>query len=417
MSAPDIGSMQLFDAVQPAIGAGLHAVTSTVVITPAPGQPPVASPDLSRALHRDFVLVGGTGLSIQPTEVLACHPPRNGTGQYEANLPHVVLARRTLPWERSAPGGAPWLALLVFAAGEVGFSSMSLSAAVGPTAAAEFEADEPGASGTTVDVVSVLDTGVLAGVLPSTLELSLLSHVRRVNTADTTLDMNDDDGWLAVVVANRLPLGGPTPVRYHACLVSLEHRGDLFSGGQPVPASNTNLLLLYRWDFTTDVGGTFGELAEDLDTGVLGQPADNGPDDRGRTSIVHTVRDGTQRQSTYRGPLTIGADALPADDTADISYDAAYELGRLLGAADGPFTRNVVDWHRAAAIAAHSAEQQATIRALASRHAEPDFALDAEPAHIMAAASGLAAVVRSLAPRAPHRPMRASRTKGGASDD
>jgi hypothetical protein len=415
VSAPDIGSMQLFDAVQPAIDAGLYAVSSTVVVTAAPGQPPVASPGLDRALHRDFVLVGGTGLNIQPTEVLACHPPRNGTGQYGANLPHVVLARRTLPWERSAPDGAPWLALLVFAAGEVNFSSMSLSAAVGPAAAAEFEADEPGASGTAVDVVSALNAGVLAGVLPSTFELSLLSHVRRVNTADTTLDMNDDDGWLAVVVANRLPLGGPAPVHYHACLVSLEHRNDLFSGGQPVLAANTNLLLLYRWDFITDVGGTFGELAEDLDTGVLDQPAENGPDDKGRTSIVHILRDGTQQQSTYRGPFTVSADALP-DDDADVSYDAAYELGRLLGAADGPFTRDVVAWHRDAAIAVHSAEQQATIRALASRYAEPDLALDSEPAHVMAAASGLAAIVRSLAPRAPHRPVRASRAQGGVSD-
>jgi hypothetical protein len=408
MSAPDIGSMQLFDAVRPAIGAGLHAVTSTVEINPA-----VASPGLERAQHRDFVLVGGTGLNLQPTEVLACHPPRNATGQYAANLPHVVLARRTLPWERSAPDNAPWLALLIFAAGEVTFSSMSLSAAVGPPAAAEFEADEPGASGTTVDAVSVLDPGVLAGVLPSTFELSLLSHVRRVNTADTTLDMNDDDGWLAVVVANRLPLGGPAPVHYHACLVSLEHRTDLFKGGQPAPTSHPNLLLLYRWDFITDVGGTFGELAEDLDTGVLGQPAENGPDDKGRTSIEDALRDGTRRQSTYRGPFTVGADALP-DDPADISYDAAYELGRLLGAADGPFARDVVEWHRAAAIAAHSTEQHEAIRGLASRHAEPDFAIDSEPAHVMAAASGLAAVVRSLAPRAPHRPTRASRRQGGA---
>jgi hypothetical protein len=416
MTQPIVGSMQLFDAVRPAIGAGLHSVTSTVVVTPTAGHPPVATPGLARALHRDFVQVGGTGLHLQPTEVLSCHPPRNGTGEYDTNLPHVVLRRRTLPWERSGPGGAPWLALLVFADREVHFTAMPLATVVGATAAGAFDADEPGSSSTTVDAVTVLDPAVLANVLPSTSELTLLSHVRRVNTADTTLDMNDDDGWLAVVVTNRLPLGGETPAHYHACLVSLEHREELFSGGQPSLASNTNLLLLYRWDFITDVGGTFGELAESLDTRVLGQPAQDGPDAHGRTTLAHTLREGTPEESTYRGPFTVGAGSVPDEET-DVSYESAYELGRLLGAADGPFTRDLVDWHRAATNAAHAAEQRATLREVAERHAEPDFALASEPAHVSAAATGLAVIVRSLAPRAPHRAPHDGRTRAASTDD
>jgi hypothetical protein len=401
MSQPNIGSMQLFDAVRPAMQDGLHSITSTIVVETG-----VAPPPLNQALHRDFVQVGGSGLHVQPTEVVACHPPRNGTGGYATELPHVVLSRRTLPWERSGPQGAPWMALLIFADSEVHFTSMSLQATVGAAAAAAFEAEESGSSGATVDAVIVLNPGVLHAVLPTPVELGLLSHIRRVNTADTTLDMTDDDGWLAVVVANRLPLGGTSPVHYHACLVSLEHRDDLY--GQP---ATTSLLLLYRWDFITDTGGTFAILSKALDTGVLGQPGTNGPDTSGRTTVAHTAREGTQSESTYRGPFTIGATPL-TDDPSDVSYDTAYELGRLLGAADGPFTRDLVDWHRAAMNAAHAKQQRATIRALAEQHADAKVELTSQPPHVMAAAAGLAAMLRGLARPAPHRAVRREPAEG-----
>ena len=43
--------------------------------------------------------------------------------------------------------------------------------------------------------------------------------MRAVDLDDTELAMGDDDGWLAVVLGNRLPQPG---VRYLACLINLE---------------------------------------------------------------------------------------------------------------------------------------------------------------------------------------------------
>lgn len=398
MSQPPIGSMQLYDGVSPTLKDGLHAITSTVVVDTN-----VASPDLNRALHRDFVQIGGSALHLQPTEVLACHPPRNGTGAYSSELPHVVLRRRTLPLERFGPNNAPWLALLVFEDSEVGFTTSSLPTVVGPAAAAAFNAEEPGATGKFVDSVQVHDPALLRSVLPTPQEVGLLTHVRRVNTADTTLDMDDDDGWLAVVVANRLPVAPTPPVHYHACLVSLEHRDDLY--GQPATSS---LMLLYRWDFISDSNGTFAVLSENLDTGVLGQPTPGVTDARGRTTLHHVARDGSASTSTYRGPFTVEATPI-ANDPNDVSYDAAYELGRLLGAADGPFTRDLVDWHRSATQSGHGAVQQARLRAVASDQAQPSLDLGALPAHVSAAATGLDLILSNLAPRAPLRRQRTVR--------
>jgi hypothetical protein len=397
MSQPAFGSMELYDRVLPAVGGGLHAITSTVVVDSG-----IAPAPLDRAVHRDFLQIGSSGLHLQPTEVLSGHPPRNATGAYGDELPHVVLRDRTLPWERTGPGGGTWLALLIFADSEVSFASVPLATAVGPTAAAAILAEETDANAGSfsVDTVQVHDPAVLRAVLPARAELNLLAHVRRVNTADTTLDLDDDDGWLAVVVANRLPLPGTEPAHYHACLVSVAHRDDLY--GQ---AASSSLILLYRWDFITDVGGTFGELARNLDVGILGQTQD-GADDRGRATVPRTTREGQPVSATYRGPFTVEATALPDSDPGDVSYDAAYELGRLLAAADGPLTRDLVEWHRASAAASHAAVDSASLHAVADLHAGVTLDPDGQPLHALAAATGLSVLLDSLAARAPHRARR-----------
>jgi hypothetical protein len=384
---PAIGSMRLYDAVVPAMPSGAHRVTSTVTLEAAG-----VDAQLTSSVHRDFVTVGGSALRFQPTEVLATHPPKNATGGFGDVLPHVVLRRRTLPWERSASDGAPWLALLVFLDSEVSFASGSLSTLL-PGVASQFGTD--GASpDAAIDVVTVTDASVLSGVLPTPSELSLLSHVRRVNTADTTLDLGDDDGWLAVVAANRLPVRpADGPGHYHACVVSLEHRDDVFAG------ASQSLVLLYRWDFITDTGGTFQKLSQDLDVGTLGQ-AGEVTDSAGRVPLTVTGRDGTPGTASYRGPFTLDGAPL-ADDASDVSYDAARELGRLLAAADGALTRELIDWHRGATAATQTLVQHAAIRSRAAASA-PELTT-AHGTVVHAAALGLDTVLRSLAPLAPHR--------------
>ncbi len=61
-------------------------------------------------------------------------------------------------------------------------------------------------------------------IFPCKEDLDLLAHVREVDVKDTELANGDDDGWLAVVLANRLPVFdslNQKPVRYMACLVNL----------------------------------------------------------------------------------------------------------------------------------------------------------------------------------------------------
>src|SRR5262249_21359220 len=65
-------------------------------------------------------IVQGKRFSLAPSAIGSVFPPDSSNGSYEGSLAHVVLNRRTLPWERSLSdgdptyGGAPWLAVLVF---------------------------------------------------------------------------------------------------------------------------------------------------------------------------------------------------------------------------------------------------------------------------------------------------------------
>jgi hypothetical protein len=89
-------------------------------------------------------------------------------------------------------------------------------------------------------------------------------------------------------------------------------------------------------------------------------------------------------------------------DTSDVSYDAAYELGRMLAAADGAMCRELVDWHRASASAGQTAVQQVKVLAWAARNSGA-AGLGELPSHVQAAAAGVHTVLRTMAAGAPHR--------------
>ena len=114
----------------------------------------------------------------------------------------------------------PWLALVVltFEEGDVVANRPLAEAVTAPTTL-------PG-SWKDADAATVLQVrrSVVQRVFPAADELHLLTHVRQVHLSDTELALGDDDGWMAVIVANRLPQPG---TRYRVCLISLEEQLDL----------------------------------------------------------------------------------------------------------------------------------------------------------------------------------------------
>lgn len=126
MSAqPPQGQMYLFDAATPPLDDGSYRLTTETDIS-------YASNDESFSIQSYFNIVGPR-FTVPPAMVAGCFPPQNGHGAFQDDLPHIVLSRRTLPWERKldpnnliAPPAfnegdppamgtpVPWVALLVF---------------------------------------------------------------------------------------------------------------------------------------------------------------------------------------------------------------------------------------------------------------------------------------------------------------
>ncbi len=161
-------------------------------------------------------------------QLLSTFPPANSEGAFEAKLPQVVLRRRTLPWERAVDPfdrGVPWLALVLIAEGE-GQLSAEVPVAQCVTPGVVLTGGNDVATGVYLGVSQT----VVDKVFPTKADLALLAHVREVDIDDTELAMGDDDGFMAVIMANRLPQfdrANCAPVRYLACLINLEGQLDV----------------------------------------------------------------------------------------------------------------------------------------------------------------------------------------------
>jgi hypothetical protein len=223
MPAP--GHFKLHARAQPPLEAGDYRLTGDQSITGGVAEQLVS-----------HLRVTSPRYALPPEQILSTWPAANDEGAFEARLPQIVLRRRTLPWERLADPSdrsVPWLALVVVAEGEGSISEQSpVADCVTPGVVLGGPNDVP--SGV---YLSVTET-VVRAVFPTVEDLRLLTHVREVDIGDTELAMGDDDGFLAVVLANRLPQFDRVacaPVRYLACLINLEGQLDELPPPTPEP--------------------------------------------------------------------------------------------------------------------------------------------------------------------------------------
>ena len=300
MSAPPAkGHFILHSTMLPPVVAGRYALVSKVDGLPFPSR--------TETTH---VHVAAPRFTMPTDQILSTYPPANGEGAFGDRLPQVVLKRRTLPWERNPLGGTaadanhPWLALVVVAEGE---GELSTATPVEQCVTADLDTSDRDVEQSVY--LAVTET-VLKKVFPCEEDLPMLVHVRRVDVNDTELAMGDDDGWLSVVLANRLPVMDQAtgrPVKYLACLVNLE--GQVHKLPPPTPPRLDFSFELVQ-DWRTAVVGPVAPDHVVMGTGLAVQPAafHAGPGDARRSSFagtgkvftdstLHSALDGAAAQS------------------------------------------------------------------------------------------------------------------------
>ena len=356
---PPQGHMYLFDSATPPLDDGSYRLTAETDVT-------YGSTEQSYSSQSYFDVVGPR-FSVPPGMVATTFPPTNGHGSFQDSLPHIVLSRRTLPWERPldpqglignptvAPGDppppagpTPWVALLVFEEGEYTLlRGIPLQQAV----PADVFTRLGSPTGVTCDAVEA-ELSLINDLMPSVEELSLLAHVRWVNVDDRELNVAGGDGYFSVVVANRLPAPG---TQCRAILVSLEERSDLVPANAPPAAGGGRRPPILEGtearaltEGTAQRGGAgeaevlTGEVVDQLPNPIFGlsQPPAHeiGPIVRPPIVIVGRLRARlvalTSWQFTCEGPGTFrelmqNLDVAMIGTVADVGHPALTDTGHL----------------------------------------------------------------------------------------
>ena len=331
--------------------------------------------------------VEGPRFQLMPGDIEAVFPPDGSLGDHSNVLPHVILSRSTLPWERSPyhspaslqdkPAGEgdevhdppPWLLLLVFTEEEKPEPQV-----IPPGEDLQLCLDDQKKADSPVCVIDVRSE-VLKPFVTSLEDLTLLAHVRRLvpsdeNAAKLMSYSEQEERERAVLIANRLPEPGRTSTVH---LVSVEGRyneSGPFDCGKKEQKDKIRLVSLKSWRFACiSTEHTFAKMTKALhDNHSAFRIPDSGNEEAnhflndGFIPVRHALRQGGETLSWYRGPFVPGkvndepplpvnaADALlryhPAVGMFDVSYAAAWELGRLMALQSPTFSVALYRWRR-----------------------------------------------------------------------
>ncbi|HEY0737439.1 MAG TPA: hypothetical protein VGD69_21150, partial [Herpetosiphonaceae bacterium] len=210
------GSIQFIEYAQPGLKAGDYQIS---VVQTIESRESNKIPQSTFSTTSRFS-VFGERFALNPIDIHAVFPPEGSLGEYSATLPHIILKRSALPWQRSpnhvSETPPPWLALLLFDEAEAPAPRIVAAQDLKQQDAGRFPQLKLEREQQAEDKVVIIEATrqLLEPILPSLADLALLAHVRRGTTAQGTPEGND----LAVVIGNRLPKQGGISVVH---LVSL----------------------------------------------------------------------------------------------------------------------------------------------------------------------------------------------------
>lgn len=349
---PIHGKVTLTQNSVPALDAGEYEIQLAQAVTVN------GAPDTFPASAR--FAVKGRRFGLDPADLHSIFPADNVTGEYASVLPHVVLTRTSLPWERSPLAGAlppksdgadtpAWLALLLVDEDDLAAypsfdprlknakakdlfppavcpdstlgGNLSYFAGVAKTSDGLDLWESPDDDCSVVD----LPLSLFRAIAPSVEDLQMLAHVRDVSLENQERgpeqDGADDAGaGFSVLIANRLPAPGRRSWVY---LVSLENLDAHLPGGErcaePDRGAFIRLIALKAWSFTaldqSKPGTDFVKVLRSVSVDVLQRRAPGAAAKKDADATVtqalslgyvpmgHDLRGGGRTVSWYRGPL------------------------------------------------------------------------------------------------------------------
>jgi hypothetical protein len=419
---PPAPSVQFYDGYFARLTAGAYTLEVTHQLQGAPE-------NVHYSNQQPFT-VQSPQFTIDPSTVMQPYPAPGASDIYAQQLPFLALADPGLPWERSLVPGAqtsaeetprsPWLALVLFAEGEVALQGATNSPVATLPVSDLLKADpksqtlKPALATHEISpemMQSQCNTVTISGetfnaVMPLLTELPFLAHCRAVHSP------HEEPLLHAALLANRLPVADTKThpsrsLRYFAHLVSLEGFADYLgpTPAKPIPTKpgskdlmDVQMVSLYNWTFVSlpETFLSFEALVKKLiasEAGVQGglrlptatglPPAAQSRIEDGYVALKFIAGAGDATFAWYRGPFSpVVPQALPPVGPApgvpvaqatsadalmiylaeqglfDMSYAAAWNIGRSLALADAHFAQALRRYVRAARTAVATIAQR-----------------------------------------------------------
>jgi len=244
--------IEFIQSHRPTLSPGNYTVTVTQEIE-AKNQP-LAARNFSEKFPAAILnfSISGPRFTLSPQDIQAIFPPAGSLGDHANVLPHIILNRSTLPWERSTDlvnQETSWLALLLFEEEEVKtqVTVHSLTVADLRQSGDKFPQwqQELGDHGEDTLTVIDVDKTLLQAICPTKTDLQLLAHVRQ--TQEPNGKSAGDE--VAVIICNRLPKVGQMSIVH---LVSMEGRypRQAHEFHYPETEDKVRLVSLTNWQFS-----------------------------------------------------------------------------------------------------------------------------------------------------------------------
>lgn len=350
----------------PVLGNGVYQITAEGSID-ANGQKD------SDQVNQTFVL-SGERFSIPNSLVHSVFPPKGNTGNYQKVLPHIIFRNRELPWEQrinmETNEKCPWMALLVLEEGSgeelISVSLAELLDSEGGRRTVPYIQIEEENGEKEDDMCHVVDipTEVFRKIAPRQSDLPYLAHVKQVALESKVTGETDMQDYFACLLGNRFCQSGDEAVQNHAYIVSLEgYEKMIQSEWEAIQGDTVRLVCLYDWSFFSknDCSNDVKDIIEKLDVDTLQDRDAIYPLDCGYIPLNHQLKNGDRTVSWYRGPFlpvmvdfrgirqyTTANEQIyfdPENGMMDVSYSAAWQLGKLFALMDDSFSRKLLTYN------------------------------------------------------------------------
>lgn len=333
------------------------------------------------SVRKDFYVAANTE-TMAADEVFSVYPAPEQQGDFAGTLPFIVLKNKTYPWikrwmEDIDGHRVPWTALIVVSEDEgpremdVKYKELKNLKEEGVFFPYKEKTTACCKDDDNVHILTI-PKETYDSIMPDAEDLPWLAHAKFVNLSAAEDSIAQQDGWFSTVIANRfVPSSEGHAVKSTVHLVSAE---GYLNAKIPNDCDFVRFISIYHWN-------VYSEKTQDQSfVSLVNGLAEHSGIVKEKDLKPHHLRTGEKTFSFYHGPLLPyhserydeinGEEKFTADGRMiydsengifDVSYSAAFQLGRLITLSRRSEAEKIVTWRKDQAVKKHLNKQKAAI--------------------------------------------------------